>query len=339
MKKIIFLFVLVSSFCLQADCLKERLLSAKVGDYILSETGKSYTFLCVREKKEKILVLDEVTLPIEGKKEIKSWQTLALKNFPKATSWNILEIDLESGKTVEAYDVLSSGLLDHESLNLLLTTLLQKPLEFIPPNLQRKIGSPPLNGEVDQRSIWKPTFHFEGKSLNVDYDVYTLKNLGEEIFQDKVLTLYFDKERLSPFPSWIDIDTGNFSVLFKTVDAGKNFTLPKIAQKHIPPYFTDMKQTEDGGIYLSIFTSWHFQKFHLFAVNISSADRKIHPLPYMERKKEKALVELQISKEVLEKTLEKNQTYIFVAKSEEDPSQIFERKIPFVWNNTNPSNP
>ena len=76
---IIFLFLCTP---LQAVTLKDRVLAAEVGDYVVTERA-NYSLLLIRQKSADRLILEEISTP----KPQPSWKQWVEERAPGATSW------------------------------------------------------------------------------------------------------------------------------------------------------------------------------------------------------------------------------------------------------------
>ena len=84
------IILLFLSASLQAVTLKDRVLAAEVGDYVVTEQAKNYSLLLIRQKSEGRLVLEEISTP----QLQKSWKKWVEEQAPGATAWVVYEIDL-----------------------------------------------------------------------------------------------------------------------------------------------------------------------------------------------------------------------------------------------------
>jgi hypothetical protein len=93
---LLFLFLLFSSFAYSNLTLKDRLIQAQAGDYIVSDQGGTYSLILIRYVDEDQLILEEIAVEqkaINLKKT--TWKNWIENRAPGALSWVTLVIDLK----------------------------------------------------------------------------------------------------------------------------------------------------------------------------------------------------------------------------------------------------
>lgn len=227
------LFICVSSLCFSADrsyTLKEKIMNARSGDYIVTEQAKTYSLLLIRLLTGSTLTLEEISIP-EDKIDLKktTWREWVKKRAPGNTSWIIYTIDLDKNKLINSYSYSKKGWLYIDESEYFFAKLLTLPLQRTPEDQKRRIGPPPLSGEVDNRSAWFPPMFYEGKKVeNAVFDTrYTKWPEDDSRLSGSIIDLYFDaRNNLFPFPFWIEVKDGHFTFKIRTVDGGRDLISP-----------------------------------------------------------------------------------------------------------------
>lgn len=222
-----FCFFAFSGFCLEKEnnkkilTLKEKLKAAQKGDYIVTLKKDIYTLLIVNQIDSKKLFLEEVVLPQSAKKT--TFQDLSYQNYPEALIWNLYQIDLDQTKLLFAYSLKQNAKIQIENSELFLIKLLTLPLEKQTAENRKKIGPPPMSGEMDNRKFWQPAKIVAGAKME-DATFSVLETIwpkdGSELSHKKIV-LYFDD--FFAFPYFIQVDSPQLTAFLKAVDSGHNF--------------------------------------------------------------------------------------------------------------------
>ncbi len=190
--------------------LKDKIVAAEAGDYVVTEQAKNYSVLIIRQKSAERLVLEEISTP----KLQKSWKRWVEERAPGATSWVMYEIDLKTDKLLDSYSFTQGGWLYMEEGSHFLTKLLTLPLEKLKPGQRKRIGPAPLTGEDDRRSLWMP-----------QADVYeTCWPEDRSRIASSKIHVYFTT---SPFPSWIEVHEGHYDFKIRALESGKGLESPR----------------------------------------------------------------------------------------------------------------
>lgn len=221
-KKLFFLFLFLCSGLFPLS-LKDRLLKAEKGDYIVTLQNHLYSLLFIQNIDSSSIEIAEISLP-QNKKSL-PWKEWVLKGAPESTSWVIYDIDLKNNKLIKCYSVSRSCFLSSRDQDNFLTKLLNLQLNLIPETKRKKIGPQPLNEDEDHRAIWNPPMFVEGAIKKTDFIVYqVLWPHDSSDLSGKLIDLYFAKNEKFPFPFWIQISTGALDIMLKIVDSGKNIS-------------------------------------------------------------------------------------------------------------------
>jgi hypothetical protein len=201
---------------------KKRFQEAEPGSYVVFEQGKTLSLLNIHSRKDHWIIVEEISLPANLK--IHDWQNWMRQKAPGHTSWTMYKIDLDSGELLECFSFSRASWIQVSGHNFL-SLLLKTSFTSVPPNNRKKIGPPPLDG-ADLRALWNPPFFWQGKKLpSIEYDVVEVEwpRDSSELSQKK-MEVYFDKAKLTPFPTWIQIQGSHMQFFGRAVDAGSHLT-------------------------------------------------------------------------------------------------------------------
>lgn len=312
----LFCFIFCFSVCFGGEFrLKDRLEKAKAGDYIVTEANQTITLLAIRSITPKTLVLEEISAPSRNlEKKPSSWAEWVLDSAPGHTSWSMMEIDLQSGQILECFSFSRSSWVHLSQNESLFANLLQLPLKRLPQDQRKKIGPPPMDGEADRRKIWNPPLYLNGKEIKgAQFEVFTgvWPKDGSEL-SNRDVCLYFDKEKRVALPFWIQVETAHVTGALRTIDSGKN--LPVI-HRSIPrrvPEFVGLPQKTENGVRLSLKSPKYYREFELFAIDVTTKEKQIHPVNHSLILGEDEWVTVEIDENELQSALEPNHRYTWL---------------------------
>lgn len=241
--------------------------SAKKGDYIVLSINKTYTCLSIFEKKEKRVILEELTY-MQSKLDAKTAKK-HFENLKQPSSHTFIEIDLEEKECLICYDAINKVFLDPKQVEPLLLKLFNLDFKLMKKDDRRKVGVLDLAATMDHRPLWNPSYSFDGLQVKghscegfratIPDDVKFIGGKYVEIYQDPTLKDFC-------FPVWMQIadDAAAFKLL--PLDMGRNF---HSNQKKMPrpiPYFASFITFKESGAEFEFETSYPIQehKFFLF---------------------------------------------------------------------------
>jgi hypothetical protein len=335
MKRLYVFAVLFFSFAFASiNPMRERLQGAKNGDYIVTEMNKMVSLLVVRSLSPQSLILEEISAPTSSlNPRPTSWSEWVKNRAPGHTSWSMMEFDLVNQQLTECYSFSRATWIQLTERENILSTLLKLPFTPVPLAHQRRIGPPPLSGETDHRKIWKPPFILERTLLqDHEFDVYSSvwPRDGTELGGTNIF-LYFDHARLSPFPVWLQIETGHAGVPLQVIDAGKG--LPEI-YRTLPrrvPQFINVPQKTEHGLKLLLKSPKYYRGFDLFVVDVTERERQIYPITYSLAQGDGELLQLEITQDELHQTLLPNHRYTWLVVPTGHSEYYAESLKPFLW--------
>ncbi len=207
--------------------LKQDILKAKTGDFIVYSYKESLVLLRIRESSPHMVTLEEVSSPRSGKGDM-SWQEWMTKDAPGHTSWTITKIAIATGKVISIFSVVSREFLTTNPAFLFLPTLLQLPLKPIEAHDRKYVGPEPMAGEVDHRRLWKPRIIFEGKELSPQIAAYRIQWPDDASdLSGKPIDLYFAQDgAITYLPYWIEVAAGLGKAKISALDSGTGLTSP-----------------------------------------------------------------------------------------------------------------
>ncbi|NGX46837.1 MAG: hypothetical protein K1000chlam3_00203 [Chlamydiae bacterium] len=226
----LFLFLILSSFCFANVTIKDRLLKATPGDFIITEQGKSYSLLLVRSIEPPHLTLEEIIVDqsnIDLKKI--NWKNWIENRAPGADSWTAFALDIEKNTLVRSYSFLENQWLFIEKSDYFFGKLLSLSFQPTRDNERKKIGPAPMPGEIDRRKFWKPQLVREGKKhKKCEYEVLRAKWPSDKTqLAGCIFELYLDvQESTFPFPYWMEVQHPHYTFKIRAIDSGSGIQSP-----------------------------------------------------------------------------------------------------------------
>lgn len=336
MQKWIICFFLCTSVLFGVEArLKERIEKAKTGDYVVVEAGKTVTLLAIRANNGSTLIFEEISAPLQNLKKLPtSWSDWIKAKAPGHTSWSMTELDLKTGQILECYSYSRSSWVKLSQQESLFASLLLLPMKAVPQKELRRIGPPPLDGEADHRKVWIPPLVFEGNKIeNVSFEAFgvTWPQDGSEL-ANKDAILYFDKEKRSPLPFWIQIETSHLTAALKTVDSGKNLASIYRSLPRRVPEFIGMPQHTKNGLKLTLKSPKYYRQFELFAVDVTNKQKQLCPINHSLTEINEELLTVEIDREELEENLQADHRYTWLIVPAGHSESYTQSTKPFAWN-------
>lgn len=281
---------------------------AQKGDFCVGKQGKNFFILRIMDKDKEKLVIEQIEAPFAVCKD-KNWEKWLYNMAPGHTSWIAYSIDFSNNTLIEAFSFTRKSWLQLRSFDNFFLQIAKTRLEKVEDSERKKIGSPPLGGETDYRSLWNPPLFFKGKKLaHPKYDVYkTIWPHDQSELSDKIVQMYFSKNISFFFPFWIEILSDHYGFSCKIIDAGKNLTSP---QEKLPlrplAFFTKPRYTSKGLIF-TLRSPKYYTEFIVEATLVNDQNTPPISCPYSLSEKAKEKLELVVDT----KNLKKNALYIW----------------------------
>jgi hypothetical protein len=316
------------------NVLKERLKKAKSGDFFVAESNKMISILAIRSITAHSLILEEITVPASSlNPRPTSWSDWIKKRAPGHTSWSMIEIDLQNHQMLECYSFTRSAWMQLSSQDSLIPILLSLPLAAVPESSQRRIGPAPMDGEADNRKIWKPPLVIHGLSMaNTEFSVYEADwpKDSSQLSGNKV-SLYFDRANHTPFPVWIQIDTSHATASLRVIDAGKGLpSLHRGMPRRVPEFIGTPQKTESG-MRLSLKSPKYYRTFDLFAVDVTTREKQILPVTHSLIGGDGEILQIEIDQEELQTILKPDHRYTWLLVPNGHSESYTESPKSFIW--------
>ncbi len=107
--------------------------------------------------------------------------------------------------------------------------LLTLPFRPSRDNERKRVGPPPMPGEIDRRKLWKPQRILEGKKTKMtEYEVLRTKWPSDKTrLAGCIIEVYLDVNQPNfPFPYWMEIQSPHYTFKLNTVDSGRGIQSP-----------------------------------------------------------------------------------------------------------------
>jgi hypothetical protein len=214
--------------------LKNNLIRAQPGDYLVTIQNKNYTVLLIRNINPTQLVIEEITVPmgrISNNSDF-SWKSWIEKGSAKNTGWLMYTINLPSGTMQQAYSYTKNEWISIPQSQNFLSTLLSLKLQLIPVEERKKIGPKHPSATSDKRPLWEPKLIVEGKVIpDAPFNGWRTRwpKDGSEL-AGKLIEVYLPKEEgkyPSYFPYWLQIIGLTGKAKVRVVDSG-TITFPSL---------------------------------------------------------------------------------------------------------------
>lgn len=210
-----FLSLALLSVCQEVSAqaiLKENMLRAQGGSFIVAEQNKTYTLLLVQAKNGPICTMEEVTVPMQRLPAgFSEWQQWLTKGAPGHTCWVRYRLNLDTGKMLDYYSFIHKGWCALTQADNLLATLLGLDFTLIPASERKKIGPQPSVATADKRAIWQPRLVIEGKVIaGAPFDAWRARwPRDASDLSGRVIEVYLPQKGTSfpsHFPYWLEIE-------------------------------------------------------------------------------------------------------------------------------------
>ncbi len=235
MKNLFLAILLLPSFFFANLTIKDQLVKAHVGDYIVTEQGSNYAIILLRSVDKDHATIEEITVEkknIDLKKI--NWKEWIESKAPGASSWNAFALHLEKNELGRAYSFLDNQWLVIDNADYFFKELLTMPFQPTRDIERKKVGPAPMPGEMDRRRFWKPQLIFEGKQeKNPEYEVLRAKWKSDKSqLAGCIFELYLDlNKREFAFPYWLEVQHPHFTFKIRAIDSGRGIQSPTLLLK------------------------------------------------------------------------------------------------------------
>ena len=293
--------------------LSDKIATAQEGDYIVTLMNKTYALITIYEKSDSSIIFQEISVPTSFMQKAPEWNQFMRDNGPKATSWILYEIDTETGKMLECFDVLSGNFIDLSSFDSILSKLMQLPLARVKESDRRRIGASSSFDGFDTRKVWNPQQIFEKqKEKKPQFNVYRATwPKDDSILADKTVELYFDAKRAKfPFPFWMQVkDDSDASFKLPTVDAGHNLpkVIPEMPRRR--PYFYDKVELLEDKILVRLSIPPYYKGLKLYFTSHFPPQQSPIEVPVVEAWRDGGYIEYHIPLSFIHEQLNTERPY------------------------------
>lgn len=187
---------------------------------------ESLVLLRIRDVSPTLLIVEEISSPRQAATAT-NWQEWVTKEAPGHTSWTITRIAMATGKVISIFSVDQGEFLDTNPAFMFLPTLLELPLKPVEAHERKYVGAEPLEGEVDNRRLWKPKIIFEQKEIFPKIAAFRVRwpDDASEL-SGKPIDLYFAEDGPIPYlPYWIEVFAAQKAKI-SALDSGHGLTSP-----------------------------------------------------------------------------------------------------------------
>jgi hypothetical protein len=228
-------WLMLQSVAAEEIFLRDNLMRATPGDYLVTAQGSHYTLLLIRDKASDALTIEEVTIPGERfPKQITSWRQWVETGAPGHTAWVAYTIAPKSGEMRQFFSFTKNGWCDIADADNFLGTLLNLRLLKMDAGSRRRVGPMPRDGFKDQRPFWNPRVVVEGKTIaDVPFNAWKTRwPKDESELSGKTIEVYLPKDGdkyPSYFPYWLQIGGIIGKAKVRIIDSGFDLQSPRPA--------------------------------------------------------------------------------------------------------------
>lgn len=217
--------------------LRENMLKAEPGDYIVASQNKNFVVLMIYAKDGPILTIEEATIP-ENRvpSNFQSWKTWLADGAQGNTCWIRYRLNVQTGQMLEAYSFTRKSWFHFAHGDNILGKLIYLDFQFIAEKDRKKAGAQPGMGIADRRPMWQPRLVVEGQQLRgVPFNGWKSRwpNDNSDL-SGKQIEIYLPiASNIYPsyFPYWLEVQGMTGSAKVRIVDSGKGIKSPMPPQQ------------------------------------------------------------------------------------------------------------
>ncbi len=309
------LFLHLSCFGLT---LKEKLLKAKPGTYVVTKQNKIYTLITIQSIDSNELILEEISIPshLVFFDDWKKWVETGAKN---CSSWILYMFDLKENTISECYSLSRKTHLSTDQINAFFTPLISLELEELSKEKRLKTAPTQRPGEVHCNALWGPPMIWEGKKVkNPLYQVFTGKwPQGQGNLGGKKVILYFDRVKKDfPFPYWIQAKEKSIKFKIHAIDAGKNLFSKEKNIPRRPPQFIGSIEKKAKTFQFRLKAPLYCRQLKLYAMDVTQkGNYQTHFIPTQMHRAHENII-LEADQKTLEEILNHGHHYLWFVSDE-----------------------
>lgn len=225
-------FVSIPSVHSEELVLRNNLMLAQTGDYIVVSANKTLTLLLVHGRKEPILTIEEVAVPEIKKPSNMDWKSWIQNGAPNHCSWVMYDIDLKTGQMLRYYSFSKKNWFDIPEADNFLSKLLNLKFAKIPDAARKRIGPPKVRSGPDLRAVWQPKMIVGGKAIEgVSFEAWKTKwPRDNSDLSGRNIEVYLpadSKQYPAYFPYWLQISGMVGNAKIRIIDSGNKLQSPK----------------------------------------------------------------------------------------------------------------
>lgn len=203
--------------------LKERLLSAEPGDFMVISYNRVQTFWYINAVSPSKARVSEITFPENIRPS--DWYLWLEKGAPGHLTWIDYVIDINKGEVESLFSRDRGTYLQQDSSYNLLGTLFKLQFFPIPIKEQKKVGPKPALPLKDTRPCWQPPVLFKGKKIEIPLEAWkTVWPVDGSELAGKELIIYLPQEKTTIpnyFPYWLQVSNNVAKLQFRVIDSGR----------------------------------------------------------------------------------------------------------------------
>lgn len=214
--------------------LRDNLMRTNPGDFIVTAQNKNYTVLLIRDKTDKTLTVEEISIPEQRfpKGQFKVWREWINAGAPGHTAWVSYTVAPYDNKMTNYYSYTQGGFCDVDS-NHFLCTLLSLRFHKIPDAQRRRIGATFRHGaSTEQRPFWHPRLIVDGENIpGATFTAWRTKwpQDGGDLAGKQIEVYLPDSNSPYPsyFPYWLEVSGMIGKAKVRIIDSGSSLQSPK----------------------------------------------------------------------------------------------------------------
>ena len=298
--------------------LKEKLLKAKPGTYVVTKQNKTYTLINIQSIDSNELIIEEISIPshLVSFDNWKKWVQTGAKN---CSSWILYAFDLKENKISECYSLNRKTHLSTEQPNAFFTPLISLELEELSSEERLKTTPTKRPGEVNSNTLWGPPMIWEGKKVKVPlYHVFKgqwPQDQGE-LGGKKVIVYFNHSKKNFPFPYWIQAKDKAIKFKIYATDSGENLLGKEKVLPRRPPQFIKGIEKKDKGFRFHLKAPLYCRNLKLYAIDVTQkGSYQTHFIPTQMQRTDENVV-LETNHPILENILHHKHRYLWLVSDE-----------------------
>jgi hypothetical protein len=330
MRKLLFIFLFLTTSIVNAFSLKDKITNGNTGDYVVTEQGGTSSVLIIRSLNSTHLILEEIDVPTLIRKSAdKNWKEWVAQEAPGHTAWITYIIDVKTNQLQECYSHSQGIWLPTKDADHFLPRLLTLPLQKTSQEQRKRIGPPPVSGEEDRRSIWNPSVIIEGKKL--DKAAITAWNTkwpsDGSLISNCEIELYFSS---LAFPVWIEVRSPHYKASLRAIDAGHGMLSPRPLVFQQSPLILGSSELKKDHMELLVQCPTYYNALKVYAVDLTDPSHPLVELTQTAPLEESQMI-LKVPEKALAHNLVKGHQYRWVLIPVGFPSMVVYSDQIFQW--------